>query len=83
METQTDSPFKYTTLKEYTKLEDHIFLRNLIKKTDKKFFRVSKYYDILENFDNETELRKKELVKFVETEPLSLKQKITNILKLN
>jgi hypothetical protein len=83
METQTDSPFKYTTLKNYTKLEEHVFLKNFIKKTERKFLSAGKYYDIFENFDDETEARKTELIKFVEAEPLSFKQKITNILKLN
>jgi len=75
--------FKYDTLRKYTNLEDHAFLQKLIAKTEKKFFRVTRYYDILENFDYESEARKQELVNFVEAEPITFKQKITNILKLN
>jgi hypothetical protein len=83
METQDYPPLKYKTLKNYTKLDEHDFLKNFIKKTERKFLTAGKYYDIIENFDNETEARKAELVKFVEAKPVSLRQKITNILKLN
>jgi len=85
VKTENESSIKITTLKEYTHLDDHVFLSTFLNKTGSgiRLLTSSQYLSILENFDDETEQRKLKLVKFVEGERLTFREKITNILKLN